>query len=192
MARPTRDDLRVSGDRPTFLNPHTGERITFLATAAETDGASTRMEIQVRPGPADWVGPVHFHPSQEEHFEVVAGEPEFLVAGETRRAAAGDEVTVPVRVPHIFRNAGSGELVMVSEYRPGLRSVETFFATFFGLAQDGQIVRNGRPALLASAQALWATRDYLVVTSPPPGLQRVLFPALAALARVRGYRVRGG
>jgi mannose-6-phosphate isomerase-like protein (cupin superfamily) len=183
-------DPSVSDDRPTFLNPHTGERITFLATAAETGGESTRMEIRVQPGPADWVGPVHFHPSQEEHFEVVAGEPEFLVAGATQRAVAGDEVTVPVRVPHIFRNAGADELVMVSEYRPGLRSVETFFATFFGLAQDGKIGRNGRPPLLASAQALWATRDYFVVTSPPPALQRVLFPGLSALARARGYRVR--
>src|SRR6266852_5495197 len=180
----------MSGDRPTFLNPHTGERITFHVTAAETGGASTRMEIRVRSGPADWVGPVHFHPSQEEHFEVVAGEPEFLVAGETQRAAAGDEVTVPVRVPHIFRNASPDELVMVSEYRPGLRSVETFFATFFGLEQDGKIGRNARPPLLASAQALWATRDYFVVTSPPPSLQRVLFPVLAVLARTRGYRVR--
>ncbi len=179
----------MTGDRPTFVNPHTGERITFLATAAETGGASTRMEIRVRPGPADWVGPVHFHPSQEEHFDVVAGDPEFLVAGETRRASAGEEVTVPVRVPHIFRNAGPDELVMVSEYRPGLRSVETFFATFFGLAQDGRAGPDGRPPLLPSAQALWATRDYFVVTSPPPALQRVLFPLLAALARTRGHRV---
>jgi mannose-6-phosphate isomerase-like protein (cupin superfamily) len=178
-------------DRPTFLNPHTGERITFLATADETDGESTRMEIRVRPGPAEWVGPVHFHPSQEEHFDVVAGEPEFLVAGETNRAGPGDAVTVPVRVAHIFRNACPDELVMVSEYRPGLRSVETFFATFFGLAQEGKTGRDGRPPLLASAQALWATRDYFVVTSPPPALQRVLFPVLSALARARGYRVRG-
>ena len=180
----------MSGDRPSYLNPHTGERITFLATADETGGESTQMEIRVRPGPADWVGPVHFHPSQEEHFQVVAGDPEFLVAGETRRAGPGDEVTVPVRVPHIFRNAGETELVMVSEYRPGLRSVQVFFATFFGLAHDGRVGPSGRPPLLASAQALWATRDYFVVTSPPPALQQVLFPVLAALARARGYRVR--
>src|SRR2546430_6255326 len=84
------DHPQVTGDRPTFLNPHSGERITFLATAEETGGESTRMEIRVQPGPADWVGPVHFHPSQEEHFEVVAGEPEFIVAGGTRRAPAGE------------------------------------------------------------------------------------------------------
>src|SRR5205814_4877153 len=155
---PRGQERSMSGDRPTFLTPHTGERITFPATAAETGGETTRMGIRVQAGPADWVGPVHFHPSQEEHFEVVAGEPEFLVAGETRRAGPGDEMTVPVRVPHIFRNAGETELVMLSEYRPGLRSVETFFATFFGLAHDGRVGPSGRPPLLASAQALWATR----------------------------------
>jgi len=174
----------VTGDRPTFLNPHTGERITFLATAEETGGEATRMEIRVAPGPADWVGPVHFHPSQEEHFDVVAGEPEFLVAGETRRAAAGDDVTVPVRVPHIFRNAGPDELVMVSEYRPGLRSVETFFATFFGLAQDGRTGRHGRP-LPAPPGGLATTR--------PRQRQDVSFHGLSLhhVTRATPYRTGG-
>jgi len=31
-------------------------------------------------------------------------------------------------------------------------------------------------------------RDYFVVTSPPPPLQKVMFPLLAAIARKRGYR----
>ena len=77
---------------------------------------------------------------------------------------------------------------MLSEYRPGLKSVETFFATFFGLASDGKLTRRGRPPLLQSVLTLWELRDYLVVTRPPPAVQRLLFPPLAAIARLRGYR----
>jgi hypothetical protein len=99
-------------------------------------------------------------------------------------------VTVPIGVSHIFRNGGEEELHMISEYRPGLKSVETFFATFFGLAADGKIDKRGRPRLLQSVLTLWEVRDYFVVTRPPPSLQRLLFPALAALARLRGYRSR--
>ena len=72
-----------------FHNPHTGERITLLAVAAETGGELTRMEIRVRPGPADWVGPDHFHPVQEERFEVVSGTPIFRVEGKERTGEAG-------------------------------------------------------------------------------------------------------
>jgi mannose-6-phosphate isomerase-like protein (cupin superfamily) len=171
-----------------FHNPHTGEQITMLTIAEETGGELTRMEIQVRPGPGDWVGPDHFHPVQQERFEVVSGTPIFRIDGGERAAKPGDVVTVPVGVSHIFRNAGAEELRMISEYRPGLKSVETFFATFFGLAADGKISKRGRPHLLQSVLTLWEVRDYFVVTRPPPIVQRLLFPPLAALARLRGYR----
>jgi mannose-6-phosphate isomerase-like protein (cupin superfamily) len=171
-----------------FHNPHTGERVTLLAIAEETGGKLTRMEIRVRPGPADWVGPDHFHPRQEECFEVVSGTPVFRIDGAERPAKPGDVVVVPVGVSHIFRNGGGEELHMISEYRPGLKSVETFFATFFGLAADGKLGKRGRPSVLQSVLTLWEVRDYFVVTQPPPILQRLLFPPLAALARLRGYR----
>lgn len=146
------------------------------------------MEIRVRPGPDDWVGPDHFHPIQEERFEVLAGTPIFRIDGKERPAKAGDVVTVPVGVSHIFRNGGGIELHMISEYRPGLESVETFFQTFFGLAADGKVTSGGRPPLLQSVLTLWEVRDYFVITRPPPLVQRLLFPPLAALARLRGYR----
>ena len=46
------------------------------------------MEIRVRPGPADWVGPDHFHPLQEERFEVVSGTPIFRIEGAERAGEA--------------------------------------------------------------------------------------------------------
>jgi mannose-6-phosphate isomerase-like protein (cupin superfamily) len=160
----------------------------LLDVAAETGGELTRMEIRVKPGPGDWVGPDHFHPLQEERFEILAGSPIFRIDGAERPGKPGEVVTVPVGVSHIFRNGGAEELHMISEYRPGLKSVETFFATFFGLAADGRVNRRGRPPLLQSALTLWEVRDYFIVTRPPPVVQRLIFPPLAALPRLRGYR----
>jgi mannose-6-phosphate isomerase-like protein (cupin superfamily) len=171
-----------------FHNPHTGERINLLAIAEDTGGELTRMEIRVRPGPADWVGPAHFHPVQEERFEVVSGTPIFRIEGGEQTAKPGDVITVPVGVSHIFRNGGDEELRMISEYRPGLKSVETFFATFFGLAADGKLGKRGRPPVLQSVLTLWEVRDYFIVTRPAPIVQRLLFPPLAALGRLRGHR----
>jgi mannose-6-phosphate isomerase-like protein (cupin superfamily) len=181
----------IDGDKGSgrsFFNPHTGERITMLATADETGGELTRMQIRVGAGPDDWVGPDHFHPLQEERFEVVGGAPIFRIDGEERPAKPGDVITVPIGVSHIFRNGGDEELQMISEYRPGLKSVETFFATFFGLAAAGKLTKRGRPHLLQAVLTLWELRDYFVLTRPPPRLQRLVFPALSAVARQRGYR----
>lgn len=166
------------------VNPVTGESITFLETAAETDGERFRMEIRIEAGRSGMAGPVHFHPHQVETFHVLAGTPLFSMDGEASTAAAGDVVTIPRGVPHIFGNAGPGELHMISEYRPALQSTETFFEAFFGLAKE---TGKERPNLLQTALTMYECRDYFVVTRPPPPLQRVMFPVLAAIARKRGY-----
>ncbi len=167
------------------VNPVTGEHITFLETAADSNGERFRMDIRIEAGRSGMAGPVHFHPHQEERFRVLAGTPLFSLDGEASTAAAGDVVTVPRGVAHIFGNAGPDGLHMISEYRPGLRSTETFFETFFGLAKE---TGRQRPNVLQSALTLYECRDYFVVTSSPPPLQRVMFPLLAAIARKRGYR----
>ena len=168
-----------------MVNPVTGESITFLETAADTDGERFRMEIRIEAGRSGMAGPVHFHPHQVETFRVLAGTPLFSMDGEASTAAAGDVVTIPRGVPHIFGNAGADELHMISEYRPALQSTETFFEAFFGLAKE---TGKERPNLLQTALTMYECRDYFVVTSPPPALQRVMFPVLAAIARKRGYR----
>jgi mannose-6-phosphate isomerase-like protein (cupin superfamily) len=173
-------------------NPHTGETITFLETVAETGGERFRMEIRVPGGREGMVGPEHFHPIQEERFEVRSGTARFRLDGREFDAGAGEEVVVPPRGVHIFGNAGPGELVMVSTYTPGLRSTEVFFETFFGLAQEGKVGRGGRPDLLTTVRTMHNCRDYFVVVKPPPAVQRVAFPPLAALARIAGRGPRGG
>ena len=45
-------------------NPVTGERITFIQTAAETNGEFVIVETVVQPGGA--VATKHIHPHQEE------------------------------------------------------------------------------------------------------------------------------
>jgi mannose-6-phosphate isomerase-like protein (cupin superfamily) len=172
-------------------NPHTGETITFLETVAESGGERFRMEIRVPGGRAGMVGPEHFHPIQEERFEVQSGTARFRLDGREFDAGPGETVVVPPRAVHIFGNAGPDELVMTSTYTPGLRSTEVFFQTFFGLAQEGKAGRNGRPGLLTTVRAMHHCRDYFVVTSPPPALQRVLFPPLAALAVLARRPLRG-
>ena len=60
--------------------------------------------------------------------------------------------------------------------------------TFFGLARLGHTNSSGMPHLLQLALCAPGFSDVIVFRSPPLPVQRVLFGALAPVARWRGYR----
>ena len=76
----------------TIENPVTGERITFLQTAADTDGELVEIEVTVEPDGA--VAAAHVHPYQSERFEVLEGTLEFRRGRHKVTAGPGEVVTV--------------------------------------------------------------------------------------------------
>ena len=68
--------------------------------------------------------PEHFHPHQDEHFEVLDGAVRAVIAGEERRYAAGEQFEIPARTPH--QMAGDGPARVHWEIRPALRMAEFF------------------------------------------------------------------
>ena len=88
----------------TLENPVTGERFTFVHTAATTGGELLAFDFALRPGGA--VPMPHVHPVQTERFEVVEGLMRFRVGLRTGIAGPGDVVEVAPGVMHSFANAG--------------------------------------------------------------------------------------
>lgn len=116
--------------RPTFeVNRLTGERIVFLRTAQETDGALLEMDdFWAR---ADHQTPEHVHPAMEERWEVIAGSVRFEIDGVAQTATAGDTVIALPGTPHSARNVGSEPVQLRIQMRPALRwqeFVERLFA----------------------------------------------------------------
>ncbi len=60
--------------------------------------------------------------------------------------------------------------------------------TLFGLAREGHVNGKGMPSPLQLALIGREFSDVIVFRRPPPAIQRVLFGALAPIARARGYR----
>jgi len=56
----------------TIENPVTGERVTFLATSADTGSEAVVIETVVQPD--GFVAAAHVHPVQSERFAVAAGQ----------------------------------------------------------------------------------------------------------------------
>jgi quercetin dioxygenase-like cupin family protein len=103
-----------------LVNPVSGTRTVFRATAASTDGAHVEVEATYPPHSA--VPPRHLHPSQVEHFTVVRGVFATLVDGVERRLAPGDELEVPVGARHQMWGAADTETVVLWRTTPALRT----------------------------------------------------------------------
>ena len=104
----------------------TGEEIEgpngFRLRFVRNDGDVLEMEANYA-GRGD-LPPRHLHPSQDEHFEVLAGAVRLVVAGEERRHGAGESFDVPAGTPH--QMAGDGSARVRWEVRPALRTEEFF------------------------------------------------------------------
>lgn len=168
-------------------NPVTGERIEFRSTAAE--GGPLRFDYYLAPG-GFAVGEVdHVHPSQEERFEIQAGELSVRIDGDEWTATRGTRFAIPPETPHSIWNDGASELHASVEIEPAL-DMETMFETTFGLARGGETDRRGIPNPLQAAVIPDAFSEELVLAFVPAPLQRAGVAALAPLGRLAGYRAR--
>ncbi len=168
----------------TIENPITGERITFLATSADTDGEAVVIETVVRP--QGFVAAAHVHPSQSERFTVAAGSLGMRVGREKMTLGPGDVATVAAGTPHQFWNAGEAQARFVCEIRPALQ-FESLLETMFALAADGKTTRKGMPNPLRLAVIARAHFDTVRLPFPPAWVQKAGLALGAPLGRLLGY-----
>ncbi|HET9675352.1 MAG TPA: cupin domain-containing protein [Gaiellaceae bacterium] len=169
----------------TLTNPVTKERMTFLKTAADTNGEYVLIELSAAPGVV--VAAAHVHPSQTETFEVIRGTLGAKVGGKEFEAKAGDVLVVEPRVAHKWWNAGDDELVFRCEVRPALQ-FEALIETMFGLAADGKTNRKGMPNPLRLA--VIANHHFGDVQLPvvPRWMQKAALAMGAPMGRTLGFQ----
>jgi quercetin dioxygenase-like cupin family protein len=166
-------------------NPVTGERAVVRVGSAESGGELLVADLHVRPGGA--VMGEHLHPTMEESFTVVRGRLGYRLDGREGVAGPGERLHLPHGSVHDWWNAGEEEAQVVVEISPGAR-FEEMISNAFGLARDGKTDAKGRPHLLQAALFAREFDDVIRFTSPPRPVQRLLFGALAPIARLLGYR----
>src|SRR5215207_2487470 len=169
-----------------IYNPVQGDWIEFRQAAQDTGGKLMSGELVVSPRGGN---PLHVHPIQEEHFEVLSGTLGVQIGDEQRSLRAEEEATVPPGTPHRWFNESDDEVAHVLvELRPALNT-ETFFETLYGLARDGRTDANGAPNILQQAVTLTGiNKGEIYLAWPPIAVQKVLLAALAPAGRVLGYK----
>src|SRR3954447_4523013 len=122
-----------------------GPRLVFRETAATSGGERVTVDAFYPPGQTEPLA--HFHPKQEERFEVKRGRIATRIDGREHVFEAGERFVVPRGAPHGMWNPGEDESQLEWTTSPAL-GTERFFETMWGLARDGRTNKTGVPPLL--------------------------------------------
>jgi quercetin dioxygenase-like cupin family protein len=161
------------------------DRLIFLKTAAETDGAY--VEVAVEYSPASIKPPQHYHPRQTERMQVERGHLHLLLNGTLHEYGPGDEFYIPPGAVHSIWNPGPERARITWRTTPAYKT-EKVFETLWGLTNEGRLKPDGTPRLQMPLLALGFRDEYRVVTGRPFLVDMALCTALAPLSVAMGYR----
>ncbi len=102
------------------------QRFIFHKTGAESDGEIIEMEVTYPPHSTQ--PQYHYHPFQEEHFEVLNGLFRTKIGDLENTYQSGEEFTIPKNTPHWMHNISTEEGRLLWQIRPALKS-QAFFET---------------------------------------------------------------
>ena len=155
-----------------------------VAMAFEREGERLVVTTWLEPGGHL---PEHYHPSLDERWEVLDGSVAFKLDGHRRELTPADGVILVARnARHELKNTSGSQARLRAEVDPA-GSLQEFLTETARGAREG--LYNGRNLPTSMRGALWIAdlahhyRHETVMCSPPPALQRVLLPPVAALAR---------
>jgi quercetin dioxygenase-like cupin family protein len=129
--------------------------------------------------------PRHFHPGQDERFEVTEGTARVEIDGEVRDLHPGDSLEIPRGTVHRLWNPGDEPARATWRTSPAGRT-EQWFRALDALHREGRTGKDGQPGPLAFGVLLSEYRDVFRLAGPDL-LLRPALATLGALGRARGY-----
>jgi len=173
----------------SLRNAFNGETFTFAYPLDDAERAAIDVTLDAG-GSGGGNALMHVHPKADETFDVTSGALEVIVNGVRTIIRPGQSITIPRGAPHCFKNANAGPTTFTAIFTPAQQHLR-FFANFAQTVERHAdwFGREGEPSLLMMALKLHAYRDHLYLAGPPVWAQKLIFAALAPIARWRGYRV---
>jgi mannose-6-phosphate isomerase-like protein (cupin superfamily) len=163
------------------LTLHDGEQLTIRSCTPEL----LDMAAEWKPADRDIKPPFHYHPLQDEHFEIHEGELTVKLASETTVLRSGDSLDVPRGTPHAMWNSGGSVTRGTWQVRPALRT-EQFFTAVHAMRAAGAAGKGGMITMPAAGMIFKAFPDEFCLVMPELA-RRPAIALLAAIGRLRGY-----
>lgn len=173
----------------TLDNPVTGQSLHFLVTGRQTQGRELVLQSSwhgAGPEPAP-----HFHPEQEELFEVLEGQLTVRLGGQLHQLRAGEQLRIGPGQVHAMWNATEARTLARWTTRPALRT-EELLETTFSLAQAGLVGPDGAPGLMQAAVLLGEFGREFRLARPARWVQGLVFGLLRPVARLLGVKAHYG
>jgi quercetin dioxygenase-like cupin family protein len=163
------------------LRPVFGLQATVTTPSAATDGDYVELDVVLEPGGHT---NMHYHPGQEESYEVLDGTLEVFRDGAWHQVPAGESLSVPRGATHGFRNATERPVRFQNVHRPAL-TFQGFVETVDRLIRAGKV--KGPKGLRSGIYLSMATVELgTAVNFKPP---QMLIRALAFIGRRLGFRL---
>jgi mannose-6-phosphate isomerase-like protein (cupin superfamily) len=176
-------------------NKITGVQIVFVKTPHDTDGLQVVHEVTYPAGTGREYP--HVHRLSSETFDILEGQASYQLNGEQRSANTGDTLDFPPRIPHLHPwNTGSGVLKLrqtitfSTPHMVELEKIDSVVETFFGLANDGKVNKDGFPSFLQLLVCFSDTLPELSMPGVPMILQRMMMGGAATVGRLAGIKPR--
>ena len=158
------------------LTPH--ETLTIVRSEPAV------LEVEAEWGPKGRPPPPHYHPQQDEHFEVLAGELRAKLDGEETTLRAGDTLHVPRGTKHQMWNASAAEARARWETRPAGRTEQWFRAVDRAIAEAS----GKMPGAVTMLTLIDEYDDTIRLAMGPEKLTRQVTGAIGAIGRKRGVK----
>lgn len=164
-----------------ITNEVTGQTIRFLPSTTAT---VLEMETTYRPFSPE--PPVHYHPFQEEYFEVLSGELTVRLNGVVRIYRQGAMIPVKPREKHSMWNSGFKPVVVRWKVSPAMDTAD-FLQTMFLLSNEGATNSTGVPALPVMLFLLRKYRKVFRLDKPPAILLQLLYALFLPVFLIKHY-----
>ena len=123
-----------AGTGPMYWGP--GDRVSFLATGADSHGGCFIFEGLTVPGGGP---PPHIHHFEDESFYILEGTATFQVGGQTIHAKPGDFIHIPRGTVHSLKNEGKVPARALIITSPAGRTGMQLFVEESFLSDDGSL-----------------------------------------------------
>jgi quercetin dioxygenase-like cupin family protein len=163
-----------------------GYGLIFRKTARDTQGELLEMEAFYRPH--GQMPPPHYHPNQDEYFQVLAGEFQVILESDTLTFSSGEAFKIPAGASHAMHNMSAEKGHLLWQTRPALDS-EGFFETVWKMDRDNPTGKRGLGQILQLALVFHKHSREVRLSN---NVQRFLLGVLAPLARLLGYKAVWG
>jgi quercetin dioxygenase-like cupin family protein len=164
-------------------------RLTPQESVAIRSSTLEAFEVEGTWGPRGEPPPAHFHPAQDERFEVLAGALRARVDEQEHELTVGDVLEIPRDAVHQMWNEGDEPARAVWRTTPGGRTRE-WFAALDELQRSGRVDRKGLPSPLAFG-ALLRTYPDVIRLAGPRWLTGPAVWLIGTAGRLRGYASPG-